>query len=385
VLIRTRPLSQGNYGGILQAYAMQRALRRLGLRPVTDLSRGDEVRTASMRGVATRAIKNVAVKANLPGLTPRAWVSEALRGERDGALRDFVSERIDAVSLHDSTGAIDTGVLESADVFLVGSDQVWRGAFGRVPSYLFDFLSADDPRPRIAYAASFGTEDISEYSPELRRVSREMAQRFRALSVREASAVGICSAEWNMAATHVLDPTMLLTVDDYAELQVRQASRSAPKLVSYVLDQGADAGHLVDQVSSHIGSPPRSLLPPDPPTLSAHRRTPEIYARPSVEEWVAAIAAAQFMVTDSFHGTVFAILHHVPFVTLANHARGAARFRSLLELFGLEDRLCEPGTALSGQVLDSTPDWERVETVLLRERARSLAFLRDALGLPAED
>lgn len=381
VLIRTRPLSQGNYGGILQAYAMQRVLVQLGLEPITDLSRGDEARISGARGTLTSLIKHLAVKSGRLGIARRSWVAEALREERDIALRAFVANRIKSAILYDSAGEINVGLLDNMDLFLVGSDQVWRSAYGRVPTYLFDFVPAEDQRPRIAYAGSFGTDDLSEYTPELLRTTRELAQCFRAISVREASGVDICSSQWGMPATHVLDPTMLLTADDYAELTVSTSFESGSGFVSYVLDQAPQVDVLVQRVALHFGSSLRPLLPPDPPNLTAYRRSPKTYSRPSVEQWVAAIAGADFLITDSFHGTVFAILHSIPFVTVANRERGAARFQSLLELFGLEDRLQEPGQVVSTRLLDHAPDWDRVEAKLVAERTKSFDFLRYALDL----
>lgn len=381
VLIRTRPLSQGNYGGILQAYAMQRVLVRLGFEPITDLSRGDEARTAGVRSALTSGIKRLAVRSGLPGVTRRSWVAELLREERDIALRAFITDRIQSAALYGYAGEINADLLDGTDVFLVGSDQVWRSAYGRVPTYLFDFVSEGDQRPRIAYAASFGTDDLSEYTSDVLGVTRELAQRFRAISVREASGVNICSSQWGMAATHVLDPTMLLTADDYTELTRSVSFKSAPKVVSYVLDQGPQVDLSVHCVACHFSSFPHPLLPPDPPTLTAYRRSPETYSRPSVEQWVAAIAGAEFLITDSFHGTVFAILHNIPFLTIVNRKRGATRFQSLLGLFGLEDRLQEPGQAVSAQFLNRVPDWDRVNAKLAVERQKSFDFLHNALDL----
>lgn len=84
------------------------------------------------------------------------------------------------------------------------------------------------------------------------------------------------------------------------------------------------------------------------------------------------------VVTDSFHGSVFAIQFHRPFLSIVNKRRGAERFVSLLSRLELEDRLVYDVTTY--ELTDFTIDWSEVDTRLVREREMSLEFLKDALG-----
>jgi hypothetical protein len=96
-----------------------------------------------------------------------------------------------------------------------------------------------------------------------------------------------------------------------------------------------------------------------------------------VESWLAAFADAGFVVTDSFHGCIMSILFHKPFLVSGNAGRGLSRVTSLLEMFGLEDRLVQgidPDD--DGEYYLSGIDWERVDAVLDEYRTRSLDFLK---------
>jgi len=99
--------------------------------------------------------------------------------------------------------------------------------------------------------------------------------------------------------------------------------------------------------------------------------------RIGIKAWLSAIAGAEFVLTDSFHGCVFSIIFNKPFFVLVNASRGASRFSSLLGSFGLEDRaLQDPKDAR----LDATIDWDGVNEALRRKREDSMKFLKTSLG-----
>lgn len=384
VLIRTRPLGQGNYGGILQAYALQQVLIAAGAAPITDLSPGVAVGEAPTSGLGRMraAIKRLAVSLDLPWLSRPSWVADALRAERDASLRRFVREHIRTTKLYSSRGNVDPETLADLDAFVVGSDQVWRAAYGRIPTYLFDFLPAQDQRPRIAYAASFGVGTLAEFDSALLEVTRTFAQRMDAISVRELSAIALCREAWGVDASHALDPTLLLPRTHYEAIaSCDAAAPPSGSLITYILDTSPDIEQQINCISGQLGLIPHGLLPSDPPTRRIYRRFPERYSRPGVEEWLGAIAGARLVVTDSFHGTVFSIIFGVPFITIINDARGAARFESLLHSTGLESRLITPTSAIPSSLLVDSIDWAEVERRISVDRNQSLAFLCGALGM----
>jgi hypothetical protein len=257
---------------------------------------------------------------------------------------------------------------------------VWRPAYADVPAYLFDFLDTRDPRPRIAYAASFGT-DAPEFTPALHERSRPLAQRLSAVSVRESSGVDLARELWDVEALHVVDPVMLLEPERLAELtDGAEDAVPAGRMIDYVLDDTSAARAVVARVGEVLDDEPLSLLSRRSAAYRDYRRRPADFARPSVEAWLDGIRRARFLVTDSFHGAVCAILFHVPFIVVVNRRRGAARFVSLLSMFGLEHRMVESADEVTAALVEAPIDWDDVDARVEHERRRGRLFLANALG-----
>lgn len=377
-LIRTLPLTNGNYGGILQAYALQLVIKRLGLPADTDVSA--RWHSHDRRKRALTAMKRVLFP---PKLFLREYQSEINR-----SLLDFVADRISTVRVFGPLQRPRRKLLRQYGVFITGSDQVWRPLYGDVPSYLFSFLPAGTPL-RVSYAASFGTDDLTEYSLELRSSTRRAATQLAAVSVRELSGVTLARELWGVHAEQHVDPTMLLEADDYLDL-VRSCNALQPSpenhgLVTYVLDESDATSRLVLAMSSLLGVDPTPLSRPRPRRVSDYRTSPSKYAKIPVEEWLSHVSSARLLVTDSFHGCVFAIIFNTPFLVVPNVKRGVARFESLLSCFDLLDRLilADWGDDDLSRVAHSEIDWVAVNAVLKSERRRGIDYLRSML-VPVE-
>lgn len=371
----TLPL-HSNYGGILQAYALQRVVRELGFRPVTDTSRPLPLQRRLRRRLWSVRRR---VRMLLPARFDWEW-----RAPREAAAsqRAFIARHITGGSFVERAYGR-RGRLRLARrfrTFVVGSDQVWRAAYADIPAQFLEVVEpggAGRPR-RISYAASFGRDDIAEYSDADRRRAAELIQRFDAVSVREASGVRICREEFGVPAERHLDPTMLLTSDQYRALVARSRAAPSPaagRMLVYRLDENEHVRSLERSLHDRLGLAPLGLLPPPPPRFREYATDPARYRMPSVEEWLGSFASADFVVTDSFHGCAFSILFNRPFIVYANEKRGATRFDTLLGVFGLEHHLASSSTTtLDERVFD--PDWVAVNRVLDAERARAISYLR---------
>ena len=103
---------------------------------------------------------------------------------------------------------------------------------------------------------------------------------------------------------------------------------------------------------------------------------------PPLEQWLAGFVDAEFVVTDSFHGCVLAILLHKKFVVVGNSSRGLTRMQSLVDMFGLDQRLVhgiDPED--DGQFFLSEPDWDYVDDVLKKKRIECVEFLKNSLKI----
>jgi hypothetical protein len=257
------------------------------------------------------------------------------------------------------------------DTVIVGSDQIWNyGLKWRdgIDTYFCGFLEGDNVR-RVSYAASFG-HDCWGFHDLTDRARTELA-KFAAVSAREASGVRICAETLGRSdCVHVLDPTLLMRPDFYETMTAGVAAPDHAVLLEYVLDADADKEALTGEALAALGRPHA------PRRLSATDGVDAIDA----PGWVAAFRDAAFVVTDSFHGTVFSIMFRKNFIAIVNPERGGDRFFSLLGQLGLRDRLIHRGEIDKVRALAQKPiDFEPAHRALESLREHSARFLLAAL------
>lgn len=219
------------------------------------------------------------------------------------------------------------------DAIVVGSDQVWREEYSPcITDYFLGFLPEDYPVKRLSYAASFGLGvcDISA-----KNISRciELLKLFNWISIREKSGNEIIEKTFHTKAFTVLDPTLLLDKQDYNKLIEEKDKSKQSGLVYYILDENESKTQIINDATHSLGLSKQQL--------SEHPRfaNGKLGKVDSVSFWLASIANSSFVITDSFHGCVFSIIFNKPFFVIVNNDRGCDRFISLLEQFGLRDRL----------------------------------------------
>lgn len=259
------------------------------------------------------------------------------------------------------------------DAFVIGSDQVWRPKFVQdITYYYLNFAKSFKNIKRISYAASFGVDNW-EYSEEETVLCKKLAQLFDAISVREDSGVTLCNKYLDVRATHVLDPTMLLDDVDYIKLIGNPCLTSPTKTLAYsILDQGVIKKSIIDKVSKNLDLTPISIKA-DESELN--------YVETSIEFWLDEIRKSFFVITDSFHATVFAIIFNKPFIVIGNKFRGTGRLSSLLNMFGLVNRMVFEDENINWEdLLNENINWEKINTKRSLLKAESLNFLKKYLS-----
>lgn len=128
-----------------------------------------------------------------------------------------------------------------------------------------------------------------------------------------------------------MDPTLLLSKEDYIELFVGKNLPDNKGIYTYILDDSDWKTQVVETAKETLGLPQFSN--------QHNKHTVNSEKIPSIESWIKGFADADFVVTDSFHGTVFSIIFNKPFLSLVNVSRGASRFESILGEFDLMQRL----------------------------------------------
>ena len=333
IAIITLPLHT-NYGGILQAYALRKILMDMG-HQCDVIDREEKLVMPPSWKMPLVHMKRMLKNVFMFGKGPEVFRERRIRKEFPIVASEVLKFTGDLVSPRTVKKYSDLQLGEY-DAFIVGSDQVWRPRyFGNIEDAFLKFTEKWNVR-RIAYAASFGT-DVLEYTYEELEACTYLLKRFDGVSVREKGAVELCD-EWfeREDAVHVLDPVMLPDAEHYSALaSIAGESPAKGKVVTYILDESAEKKALVERVSGWTSSGIHdvSVNPRD------GSRPVEERVVPSMESWIGAFADAGFVVTDSFHGCIMSILFHKPFLVVGNASRGLSRVTSLLEMFGLEDRM----------------------------------------------
>ncbi|WP_246200790.1 polysaccharide pyruvyl transferase family protein [Agromyces allii] len=368
VLIRTLPLRNGNIGGVLQAYALQTVLRELGASVVTDTS-------TKHRWTARWTLG--AFRALITGAPVRA--SPKIRNEMNARLLAFVESRMATIDTTQSRSARKTSL--QAEVAVVGSDQVWRPRYGDTARNMFADLDAVGWQgKRISYAASFGTESALEFSSDQKRKSSILLGEFSAVSVRETSAVRICADEFGVTAVQHADPVFLLSPSHYRHL-AEKGTAEGGGIFAYVLDSTDSTRFILDTAASVRGVVAHGVLPLPYAGRKAFEQNPLLFSMPTVEDWLAGIARADLVITDSFHGTALSLVLNRPFWVLDNPLRGTTRISSLLSRFNLSHRSVSHAPS-PGE--DTRIDWVAVNQTIAAERETSLGFLRRFVGAADE-
>lgn len=365
-----------NYGNILQAYALQTVLQRLGHEPyVLEKVPGF---TLPLYRYPLAYAKRLVLKYLLGKKQTILFLEQKLRREYK-VIGQFTHPFVQKY-IHTYHGPWTAEAMTAAgfQAFVVGSDQVWRPIYfdrHHIEQAYLSFTKGLSVK-RLSYAASFGTDDW-EYTPRQTEQCKALLQQFDGVSVRERGAVALCREHFGREALHVLDPTMLLNAADYRQLIAQSPETLQPieGLMTYILDSDFEKEAVAQRIAEHNGwSVFRSNSRYEDLTAPLAERI-----QPPVEQWLQGFAQAQMILTDSFHACVFSILFHKPFVVIGNAARGLSRFHSLLSLFDLESRLVT-SAAEAERVAAQPICWETVDSRLEEERIKSMAFLKQHLG-----
>lgn len=336
-----------NYGGILQAYAMQTVLNSMGHKA--------SVICYSSRSKWRNYLGNLKWK-----------LSKLLKKPIE------ITDKTSTFPLYHVSMSYFKGCSEIKEndfgAYVVGSDQVWRKEF--VSDFSLSYLLFTDGWnvKRIAYAPSFGPAEW-KYAAEETSLIKASLEKFDGLSVREQSGAVLCRNNLGLEAKVVLDPTLLFSQSIYRKFVSKSKACCTPFV--YFVKRNL-ALKPIESIMSCLGE-----------LNFSHVYLPyEDYdcgVLPSVNEWLSSICNAKFVLTDSFHACVFSILFHKPFLAMPNKWGGSSRFDSLLRPLGLEYRIISAETQNYQELLEKEIDWEEVERKLDALRQDSLLFLKNAL------
>lgn len=332
--ILTHPLVS-NYGGVLQSYALSTYLRNQG-HDVIVLNRQPNLM------FLFRMIKSILMFLKHPRYNNPKYRN----------ISRFIKSNINYSKPLWSTKDMNSFVRRKClSTIIVGSDQVWRADFAMNYDYNYFLDFVPDNVKKLSYAASFGLSDW-RYTNEQTQKLKELVQRFQAVSVREEEGVSMCKKHLSINVKHVLDPTLLLTAEDYKNII---SERIIPEEYIFVYWLGTEEKKL-NAISKIKNSNKR--------IIDISLRGEETLIQ--IEDWLSYIKYADTVITDSFHGCVFSILFHKKICLCKNDSGGNGRLESLIK-------------TLSIDISNNQLDYDKIESVLQIERKKSYKFIEEAI------
>ncbi len=326
--------TEDNYGQVLQCYALQAHLQSLGhdtflVRASSGLERKlsfkeqfvDKMRTAyRLRSFPLYLMKN-AFRSGMYFLTHGEFREHLI----DRGFDDFRKRYLNCTEIYTLQMLQDNP--PEADMFIVGSDQIWNTTDG-----IFFLSWASESVGKIAYAASFGARSST---PEFCALISPWLKRFDHVSVREQSGLSICQDAGRGDAICLPDPTLLLHADDYKRIMADYRPQK-----KYLLTYFLGTRTAIDWNEIHRFAKKNHL---EVVYIASQGQVDKFdHTNASVEEWLSLVAHAEYVVTNSFHGTVFSLLFGRKFMTYPVHgplANMNDRIITLLTPLGLQNRI----------------------------------------------
>ena len=292
-----------NYGGTLQAYALNKVLATFGDCECIDYT-----------------------KANLSPKGIKAILQKFIYYRRKCAFDKFIKRHIHTSKTYDDLESMG----KDYDYYVCGSDQIWNpDMMGGVCSDFYFLNFGDNTAKRIAYAASIGKENIEAKYLDYFKNS---LSTFEALSLREHACEQQLEQLINKPIEVTLDPTLLLSKDEWEKV-CADIKELPPYLLVYDLSASQEFTDAVNALSKKLNLP------------VVHFRSKKIYNNElkrffdyGPAEFLSLIKNAEFVFCSSFHGTVFSIIFEKEFLVW-NSGKTSSRMANLLSTLGLETRL----------------------------------------------
>lgn len=260
----------------------------------------------------------------------------------------------------------------NADIYMVGSDQVWNPEITRDAqlAYFLDF--GDKYQTRISYASSFGISVWKNDQYLTEDVQRSL-NNFSFLSCREETGVNLLSKVFNLEATNVLDPTLLLC--DYSE--IARCNINKPFVAYYPLSPNIEIKKLALYISEQMNC---SLVNINKKTSF---RALTLFRTP-IRNWLGDIINAEFVITSSFHGLTMCLVHKKQFAIVATEElvlKRISRVTDLLERVGLKNRFFSScSEVISSRVWEKKIDYVAVDKKIDAMKEKSFNYLKEAIN-----
>lgn len=377
-----------NYGAELQAFALQWKLNSLGYdaevinleKRNIDMKRNPDV----IKGAIKQRFKQEGIFAFVSIVrkfleTKKRITDEdkykAINENKHKLFERFFENKVRHSEKYYSLDEISNATDLKYDVYIAGSDQIWNYIHtDRLDVYFLMFANKFKAK-KISYAASVSIYDIPK---KWRAAYKTYFENIDVLSVRELHGAELVSKYSNKKAEVVLDPTFLLTKEDWVREVANDCGVEGDYLLIYTLSGSPHIRKMAHGIARHLNLKVVNIKSgysdePDDGTINVYEIGPA--------EWVGLWSKAKYVVTDSFHGTAFSINFNIPFTTLVNpNSMMNSRVLSILKIMNLESRIVYDTLKGDLKPNDIALDFTETNRILKQWKEKSLNFLLHALN-----
>ena len=355
-----------NYGSVLQAYALQKKISDLGYdvaiidyypRRLTMIGMLIRIKNKSNKFKKNFILRNIARLIIFPSYILRFNVFFKF-------LKKYISMTKKMYKTHNDI----VNAKFDFDIYCTGSDQVWNSGWNEKFDYPYYLDFAPNEKKKIAYAASFGKNELDKNEIDL---TKKYLSRYNSISLRELSGVKIVENLGIKNSVNVLDPTLLLDGNEW-----RKISSNKFKNEKYILVYNLNRNKNIDNYAKNLSKKTKLKIKFISYQLHEFYKKGKIYCNPNVEDFLALIDNAKYVITDSFHATAFSINFNTQFI-IVYPGKYSTRLQSILKILDLENRVAKNEYDLS--IIKNNIDFEKINYLMSNQRKKSIDWLNQAL------
>ena len=347
-----------NYGAVLQTYALQNTVEKLGADAKVINYQCEKVNSLYDPFPKTKNAKKLI--SNILWYKRKNHKKEEFEKFSDKYLKLTEKKYYTKKDLEETN--------DMFDLFITGSDQIWRAESTNFDTtYFLDFVK--DNRKKYSYAASFGSDKVEDkYKEEYAKMLNE----YNMISVREKQGQSIVKDLINKEARIDLDPTFLLKKEDWQKIE-KKPNEQKRYIILFIIRKSEKIFRFAEKLAKQKDC---ELI------YISNDRKKEVNAKYvggiSPEEWLGYIDNAEYVITNSFHGTAFSIIYQKNFFLELQPppAKANARLENIMDMLGLREREIINGdnANISKQI-----DYIKVEKILEEQSTKSIEYLKEII------
>ena len=311
-----------NYGAVLQAYALQTYLAEQGnkVQIIDFVPYGVEKANKPLFVQEKSAIKRMMKKALI---LPNYFKLK----KRNRSFASFRNEFLELGNKFRTAAEIKDTPL-NYDICITGSDQVFNPLIKNSNIYYLDFCNEAS---KVAYAPSFGIKDFSLVGEK----TKYLIKQFNHLSCREIDGAEFLSTVTGNTVLTVSDPVFLLSPEEWSKITTKLCY--GKYIFVYDLNGGSNLIAIANKIKAETGFP--IICVTARKYYNTRYNVDELHVNSGPLEFISYIQHAEYVVTDSFHGTAFSILFRRKFISFVALKHAGSRIQNLLERLGIEDQI----------------------------------------------